>query len=422
MQPSPKPTNPIITMPGRGENSVGRSDPRPGRLTRFLLLCAGADPETINLEECKADRTRYAAIGALIVGTFCLASLSASYALYAVFKSLLTAVPLGCFWGWNVSMIERFFVISLRKAKGGVARTLAVAVPRLMMAAATAAVISAPLELRIFEPEVDLQLATDAAQARTVYQKEAIAGFPEVERLEAERAHLAAEIAEAEHQRDAAQKSAIAEAEGIEGTLLPGFGRVYLEKHEFLETRTVELNRARKENEAQIRDIDAKLADKRTERDGAVSMLMTARNRGAGLLARLRALKEIEADRQYGGTMSGAIRLVFLLLLMVETAPVLGKLAMGRGAYDALLEARENAAISHSAVATERMREALARQAEHDAGLEEQAWEFEREAFQAMLAEAKASREFADAQKERTSSFLVRVKARLARFVSSDRG
>ena len=79
---------------------------------------------------------------------------------------------------------------------------------------------------------------------------------------------------------------------------------------------------------------------------------------------------------------------------MVETAPVVGKLAMGRGAYDALLEARENGAIAHSAAATETMREGLARQAEHDNILEEQAQEFEREAFLALLAEVKASREF----------------------------
>jgi hypothetical protein len=418
MQPSPKQTNPVITMPDRRDHR-GR-DPRPGRLTRFLWTCAGVVPEIIERDECKAERTRYTAIGALVVTTFFMASLSAGYALNSVFKSMVTAVPLGCFWGWNVAALERFFVISLRKGNGGLARTLAVAVPRLLMAGATAAVISAPLELRIFEPEVDLQLATDAARARSVYQKEAAAGFPEIERLEAAKAQLAAEITDAEHKRDAAQKSAIAEAEGIEGTLLPGFGRVYLEKREYLDTRVAELNKVRKENESKIKDIDSKLADKRAERESAVSMLMSARNRGAGLLARLRALREIESDPEYGATLSAAIKLVFLLLLMVETAPVAGKLVMPRGAYDAVLEAHENGAISNSASIAENARRSLEAQADHEAELEEQARAFEREAFTAVMAEARSSRDFAEAQKERASSFLARVKARLSKFINPD--
>jgi hypothetical protein len=109
----------------------------------------------------------------------------------------------------------------------------------------------------------------------------ATAGFPDLERLEAERARLAAGIADAERQRDAAQKSAIVEAEGIEGTMQPGFGRVYLEKREYLDSRVAELNRVRKESESRIRAIESKLADKRAERDSAASMLMSARNRGA---------------------------------------------------------------------------------------------------------------------------------------------
>jgi hypothetical protein len=419
MQPSPKQSNAVVAMPGRSEaGKLGRTGP--GRLTRFLLACAGAVPEIIQRDECRADRTRYAAIGALIVTTFCMASLSAGYGLFTVFKSQLTAAVLGCFWGWNVAAIERFFVITMRKTKGGFPRVLLLAVPRLLMAATTAAVISAPLELRIFEPEVDLQLATDAARARTAYQKQAMAGFPDVERLEAEKARLTAKIADAEGKRDAAQKSAIAEAEGIEGTLLPGFGRVYLEKREYLDTSVAELNRVRKENEARIRDIESKLADKRAERESAVSMLMSARNRGAGLLARLRALREIESDPDYGKTLSAAIRLVFFLLLMVETAPVLGKLLMQRGAYDALLEARELAAISHSSASVETMRRSLSRQADHDVDLEEQARSFEREAFTTMLAEVRSSRDFAEGQRERAARFLSRVRTRLAKFVNSD--
>jgi len=421
MQPSTKPTNPLIAMPGRNESAESRQAPQPGLLVCFLLACAGAIPDIIHREECRADRTRLIAIGTLIVTTFCMASISASFALFAVFKSLGTALPLGCFWGWNTAAIERFFVLTIKKTQAWSPRSLMMAIPRLAMAAATAAVISAPLELRIFQPEIELQMASDSARARTLYQKEAVNGFPEVERLEAEKTQLAAEIAEAEKTRDAAQKSAITEAEGIEGTLRPGFGRVYLEKREYLETRSAELNRVRKENEARIREIEAKLADRRAERDSAVSTLMSSRNRSAGLLARLRALREIESDPDYGTTLSTAIRLVFLLLLMVETAPVLGKLLMRRGAYDALLEARENAAISHSCTIVESMNRSLKRRSDHDADLEERARSFEREAFTTMLADVRSSPAYAEAQRESAANFLSRLRGRLAKFVSPEK-
>lgn len=391
-------------------------------LSRVLLTCSGAVPELINREECQADRTRYIAIGSLIVMTACMATTSATYALATVFKNALVAIPFGIFWGLNVGLLERFFVVTIRKTDRFSTQTLLVAFPRLLMAVATAAVVSAPLELRIFAPEIEERMALTAARSRSVYQKEAASGFSEIDRLEAEKASLATEVAAAARKRDEAHRAAIAEAEGLEGTMRQGFGRVYFEKKDYLEARALELDRVRKSNEARIKEIEARLVDKRAERDNAVATLVSARNKGTGILARLKALREIEADPEYGGTLSLAIRLVFFLFLMVETAPVLGKLLMRRAAYDALLEARDEATTSHAGAIAQAMRESFILDARHDADLAARARAFESEAFDDMLAAVRDSDEFACSQKENAASFLVRVKQRLAQFVRPIRG
>src|SRR5581483_4015056 len=150
--------------------------------------------------------------------------------------------------------------------------------------------------------------------------------FPEIARLEEEKKQRQNEILDSQSQRDAAYKDAVAEAEGLDGTLLRGLGRVYYEKRTYLDTRTTELNSVRGRSEARIRDIDMKLFDLRAARDTAVSSLTAAQHKGRGLLARIRALHEIAADGQFGAILSAAVRFIFLLFVMIETAPVLAKL------------------------------------------------------------------------------------------------
>jgi hypothetical protein len=131
-------------------------------------------------------------------------------------------------------------------------------------------------------------------------------------------------------------------------------------------------------------------------------------------------LREIESDPQYGATLALAIRLVFLLFLMVETAPVVGKVLLPRSAYDAILDSRDNAVIAHSGAMANGIRRSLEQQSDHEASLTEQARAFEREAFRDMLAALRSSAEFAQAQRERTSCFVNRLRVRLAKFISPD--
>jgi len=63
-----------------------------------------------------------------------------------------------------------------------------------------------------------------------------------------------------------------------------------------------------------------------------------------GLLARLNALHQLVRDQE-NRALGWAIRLIFFIFLVVETAPVLTKLMSGFGPYDKLLERIETEAV-----------------------------------------------------------------------------
>jgi len=63
-----------------------------------------------------------------------------------------------------------------------------------------------------------------------------------------------------------------------------------------------------------------------------------------GLLARLNALHQLARNRE-NRALGWAIRLIFFIFLVVETAPVLTKVMSGFGPYDKLLERIETEAV-----------------------------------------------------------------------------
>ena len=111
--------------------------------------------------DCSTDHNTYAGIGATIVLTAVLASLSGGYALWTVFQSSPYAISLGLLWGILIFNLDRYIVMSLHKSRGGFGaffRQVATASPRLLLALLIASVITVPLELKIFEREIIDQL------------------------------------------------------------------------------------------------------------------------------------------------------------------------------------------------------------------------------------------------------------------------
>src|SRR5262249_10716840 len=161
--------------------------PRASRLKQFFWFCSGADMAILRTGDCSTEHNTYAGIGATIVLTAVLASLSGGYALWTVFQSAPSAISFGLLWGILIFNLDRYIVMSLRNRRGGFGaffRQLATASPRLVLAVLIASVITIPLELKIFEREILDQLARNQQRTLTEDRHRIEQNYSEIADLE----------------------------------------------------------------------------------------------------------------------------------------------------------------------------------------------------------------------------------------------
>jgi len=141
------------------------------RIQHFLCICAGVDKEV--LKQCPTEWNKYTGIGATILFTGILASLSGGFALYTVFRNgnlsqidvgaLFPAFMFGILWGLIIFNLDRFIVSTFRKYESDTwwvktGKELLQASPRIILAIIIAIVISKPIEIKIFESRLAEQI------------------------------------------------------------------------------------------------------------------------------------------------------------------------------------------------------------------------------------------------------------------------
>lgn len=147
-------------------------------IRNFFWFCAGANKRI--LEEYDIDHNKYFAIGATIFFTAAFAALSGGYAMYFVFSGFnyasLIAVFFGIVWGLTIFNIDRFLVLSIKKENKPL-REFLYAFPRLLLAIMVGVVIARPLELKIFEKEINEGLKTFYIDNQTEITGAKVANF-----------------------------------------------------------------------------------------------------------------------------------------------------------------------------------------------------------------------------------------------------
>lgn len=143
-----------------------------------MWWCAGADRPLLRM--CPADHSKYAGIGTVILFTALMASFSSFIAMQLVLgvgsKGLLNwesflgdpspyiiAGIFGIFWGLMIFFLDRF-ITNTMYSDGKVTISwleFRSALPRILISVLLGIVISAPLELKIFNQEVEKQIAED---------------------------------------------------------------------------------------------------------------------------------------------------------------------------------------------------------------------------------------------------------------------
>ncbi|MET0414812.1 MAG: DUF4407 domain-containing protein [Actinoplanes sp.] len=147
----------------------------PGQLLGWL---GGGQPEV--LRESPADAARYSSMGVVLVGTAVMAALSSTFALTTAVKlPLAAAIVVGLFWGLLILGLDRMLIITMGRQQG-FWRGLLTALPRLGLALLIGTVISVPLVLRIFEPELNNELQVIHSENLVANQKKLDARFADI--------------------------------------------------------------------------------------------------------------------------------------------------------------------------------------------------------------------------------------------------
>lgn len=300
---------------------------------KFFLLCSGAD-KTL-LEGCsEGEQTKYIGIGATVFFTAVMAFIASSYALFTVFDNPYIAMGFGVVWGILIFNLDRFIVSTIRKRERFWSEFLQ-ASPRIILAVIIAIVISKPLEIKIFEKEINTVLLKEK-NAMALNNKKEIATYfkSDLDKNKAETDSLKSEIVKKEKEVNTLYETYITEAEGTKGTLKLGKGPVFKEKIAKHNLASTELDTIRKINLAKIALNEKKSKTLQDDLDKKVTETQPVIDGFDGLMARINALSKLPLLPSL---------FIMLLFLAIETSPIIAKLLSPKGEYDFKLEDIETA-------------------------------------------------------------------------------
>lgn len=302
-------------------------------LKQFFIICSGADTDILKTASI-GEQNKYAGIGATVFFTAVMAFIASSYALYTVFDNTYISIGFGLVWGLLIFNLDRFIVSTIKK-RGDFLNQLLQATPRLILALIIAIVISKPLELKIFEKEINQVLLTEK-NAMTLQNQEDIAlqFSPKEIELKQNIATLQNEITTKEAEVNTLYNTYISEAEGTSGTNKLGKGPVYKEKRDKHDAAFAELQQLKTDNKAKISTIEGELSQLNLDYQLQVSNTQPIIDGFDGLMARLNALNTLPWLPSF---------FIFLLFLAIETSPIIAKLLSPKGEYDFKLEDQETA-------------------------------------------------------------------------------
>jgi len=305
------------------------------RLKKFFLFCSGVDHSI--LTKCPTDDNKYVGIGATVFFTGVLAFFSSGYALYTVFDSYVMAAGFGLVWGLMIFNLDRYIVMSM-KSYGKWWRDAVVAAPRLAMAVLLAIVISKPLELKIFEKEINAELLTMEQEVFKQQEDKVKERFnAQVEDQRQQIAKLKDEITFKTAARDTLARIAQIEADGTGGSRKKNLGPIYRAKKADADKAQAELDSLLAINLPLIKEKGMALVTVDSAAQAGIAAL--DRDKYDGMAARMEALSRLTANSQ---AIYFANIFIMFLFISIETAPVFVKLISYRSPYDYLLHELEH--------------------------------------------------------------------------------
>ncbi|MGZ0712160.1 DUF4407 domain-containing protein (plasmid) [Coraliomargarita sp. W4R53] len=158
-----------------------RQRPR-GAKGRRLAILGGAEGSV--LDEVPTETPRFVQMFFVLAGTALVSAISMMFALMTgVRVEVWLAVPLAIVWALIIFNLDRFLTSTMRSTRN-VGKLIALALPRILMAAVIGIVVAEPLVLQIFHNDIAREVtSTNLVQAQS--DQDAVTSGPEKQALDA---------------------------------------------------------------------------------------------------------------------------------------------------------------------------------------------------------------------------------------------
>lgn len=324
--------------------------PKSTPVMRFLWKAAGGDRYILE-RATYSDQIKYMCLGGIVFATGAMAGLAGGYAFYTIFSpkdsvlvddihypTTILSIIFGIIWGLMIFNIDRFIVTSTGKGDGTEKITwdeFKSAIPRIIMGTIIAITISKPIEIRMFQTEINNKLYEHQLELQKEFEKKTTANFEErlkvveddLGEVGKQRQDLIERIKTAEQ---AYTDNLMGKAQGI------GAGNGPLSKalKSQIDALNVELDRFDQMNGAKIAEADKKRKEILAEKEKVLATNVQVAQGLDGLLERIKLSHEVAG---FWITL-----FITLLFLSIELTPIFFKLMLNKTPYDYLAENRDD--------------------------------------------------------------------------------
>lgn len=320
--------------------------PKSSWLMRLFWKACGADRYILE-RGTYSDQIKYFCLGGIVIATGVLAGVAGGYAIYTIFEprgqfalnddeihgqTLFMASVFGLIWGLIIFNIDRFIVTSTGKGDGTEKITrqeFFSAIPRIIMGLIIALTISKPIEIRIFQKEIEAALTGEqqtfieerSTEIREKYRKNHFERFDlEEEKIRAMEATLKADIRmKEEEMKEEETKGSAWSAVGNRG---PQWQKIARERDQL----NAQLPFVQQEMKEKLTELNSEKQKYMEKRDTELLNIEKKAQSMGGLL------KRIQLAHQVAGW--GISIFITLLFVVIELTPIFFKMMLIKGPYD----------------------------------------------------------------------------------------
>jgi len=320
--------------------------------SNFLWWCAGAHQKL--LKQYPSEHSKYSGLGGVLLATFVLATLSGGYAVHSVFNNWFWTIGFALIWGLIIFNFDRFLVSTMRKYGVSRRKQIMMAVPRLLLALLIGLVIARPLELKIFEKEINVKMTENLHKKIQLNDSLlALEYKAQIQTAETERQRSVNRKLAIEDTLHNLQQAYVREADGTGGSGQRGIENITRLKMDAYNQAKIQFAAELKLLSENIASQDSIMNTAKAGMEEKRRQYEIAATANMGFLERNKALSDLS---QQEASVFWATLLISLLIILIEIGPVLSKLIMPVGPYDIGLAKEEliHMATSESEIRTDK--------------------------------------------------------------------